>query len=130
MLGFIEKNNKFSPTEIPFFKDYYVYEVKCGSSMSVVSASPKADMDKRQIFVMGDIWGIDTTGITDDGIVHLKEFDDMKYKWIVCGQDVAFIGFKGDDSLTDKISVHEGYTCEVTKKSQIVGSMHFWKSVS
>ena len=26
------------------------------------------------------------------------------------------------------ISVHEGYTCEVTNQCPIVGTMHFWKS--
>jgi hypothetical protein len=133
MIGFPDNEDSsyiFSPAEIPFFKDYYVYEVQCGLKMSVISASPKADMDKRQIYVMGGIRGIDTTDITDDGIVHLKEFDNIKYKWIVCGEDVCFIGLEGEDSPTGNTSIHEGYTCEVTKKSPIVGAMHFWKSVS
>jgi hypothetical protein len=129
-LGFADRVNRFSPTEITFFKDYYVHEVQCGYGMSIVSASPRADMEKRQIFVMGHVKGVSQDGITRDGIVHLKDFDNVKYKWMTSGDSVAFMGFEGEDSPTDNVSVHDGYTCEVTKKSPIVGTMHFWKSVS
>jgi hypothetical protein len=129
-LGNADYANKYSPTEITFFKDYYVHEVQCGQGMSVINASPRADMDKIQIFAMGDVKGVSLDGVTPDGIVHLKDFDNVKYKWMVSREDVVFMGFEGEDSPTDNVSVHDGYTCEVTKKSPIVGTMHFWKSVS
>jgi alpha-tubulin suppressor-like RCC1 family protein len=129
-LGFTDYSNRYSPTEITFFKDYYVHEVQCGQGMSLICASPRADMEKRQTFVMGDVKGVDTSGVTSEGIVHLKDFDNIKYKWMVSREDVCYVGFEGEDHPTDNVSIHTGYTCEITKKSPIVGTMHFWKVVS
>jgi E3 ubiquitin-protein ligase HERC2 len=126
-MGTSDYNNKYSPQEVAFFKDYYTHEVKCGQNMILVSASPRADMEKKQLFVMGDVKGVDMDGRNNEGILHLKDMDNVKYKWMEAAEEVCYIGFEGEYTPTENIGVHEGYTCEVTKKSPIQGTMHFWK---
>lgn len=122
-------SNYFSPTEIPFFKDYYTHEFAIGDYHSMVCASPRDNLEKRQIFLMGDIRGLsDTSGKNSDGIFHFKLFDDAKFTWMECGENTFFLNFEGEKKATDNLSIHEGYTCEVTGETPIVGTMHFWKS--
>ena len=129
-LGMNDTKNYYSPTEIPFFRDYYVHDIAVGANIALISASPRADMDTRKLFYTGDIKGVDTADVTNDGVLHIKQFDNLKYKWIECGEEVAYISFEGEKSVTQNTSVHHGYTCEVTGQSPIKGTMHFWQSVS
>lgn len=76
-IGLPERKYYYSPVEIPFFKDYYTHEFSCGDYHAMICASPLNHMEKKQIFLMGDIKGLnDTSGKNADGIYHFKKFDD------------------------------------------------------
>jgi hypothetical protein len=127
-IGLPDTKTYFLPTEVPHFKEFVVHEFCLGDYHSMVYASPKNDLEKKQMFLIGDIRGIsDTTGKTAEGVLHYKLFDDAKYTWMECGENTFYLGFEGEIKASEGVSVHEGYTCEVTKETPIKGTMHFWK---
>lgn len=68
-------------------------------------------MQKRQMFATGDIRGIsDQSTKTNDGAMHLKQFDDCNYTFLECGENTFYIGFEGENKASEGVSVHEGYT--------------------
>jgi hypothetical protein len=75
-LGMSDTKNYFSPVEIPFFKDYYVHSFSCGDRHALVIASKRSERDKKILFSLGDIAGISTDGKTDEGILHIKQYDE------------------------------------------------------
>lgn len=109
-MGTTDYNNKYSPTEVPFFKDYYTHQVKAGQNMILVWASPRNNMEVKQLFVMGDVKGVNTEGINNEGILHLKDMDNCEFKWMEAFEECCYMGFKGEDSPNENVSVHEGYT--------------------
>ena len=129
-LGLESNDNVFSPTEIPFFKDYYIHDFAVGLVHSLIDVSPRADMNKRQLFTIGKVRGYSNLDQNANKIAHLKQFDDSNYSWIQCGNNTTLIGYNADDENTDYKCAHKEYTCEVTNQSPIMGTMHFWKSVS
>jgi len=76
------------PTEIPFFKDYCVKDLSVGQQMALIVASPKDDENTTKFFCTGDVKGVNTSSITNDSIVHLKDFDNLKYRWVEAGEEV------------------------------------------
>ena len=127
--GLNESKTYYTPTEIPFFKDYLVRDFELGDYHSMVCASPRNELDKKMIFMIGDIRGIsDTSGKNSEGILHYKPFDDIEYSWMECGENTFYLGFEGENRAGINVGVHEGYTCEVTNQTPIEGTMHFWQS--
>lgn len=57
---------------------------------------------------------------------HLKIFDHIEPEHINAGNHTTFVSFKGDKLPSDKLSIHEGLTCEVTNVTPIKGTLHFW----
>ena len=130
-LAMTNTQNYYSPIEIPFFKDYYVHDFEWGDYHALIYCSPKNNMEKKQFMITGYIRGIaDTTGISPEGVLHLKQFDNIKFSWFECGEATCYIGIDGEATGNQGVSIHEGYTCEVTNQYPIKGTMHFWKSVS
>lgn len=68
-------------------------------------------MEKRQMFATGDIRGIsDQSAKTNDGVLHLKQFDNCNYTFLECGENTFYIGFEGENKASEGVNVHEGYT--------------------
>ena len=129
-LAMSDTKTYFTPTEIQFFKDYYVHDFEWGDYHALIVASPRNDMEKRQMFATGDIRGISNQSEkTNDGVLHLKQFDNCNYTFLECGENTFYIGFEGENKASEGVNVHEGYTWEVTNETPIQGTMHFWKSV-
>ena len=82
------------------------------------------------MFATGDIRRINgQSGNKNDGVLHLKQFDNCNYAFIECGENTFFIEFKGENKASEGVGIHGGYTCEVTNETPIKGTMHFWKNV-
>jgi alpha-tubulin suppressor-like RCC1 family protein len=126
-LGMADTKNYWSPTEIPFFKDYYVHDFDCGEYHAIVWASKRTEMDKRMVFAIGNIYGINQDAKNEDGILHLKQYDGLEIKLICAGERCTFLAFDGEKTAAENSRVHEGYTCDVTKESPINGTLHFFK---
>ena len=56
-LGMSGKPKFYSPTEIPFFKDYYVHDFSVGNRHALIKASPRTDMNVTKMFHTGRITG-------------------------------------------------------------------------
>lgn len=96
-LGMEDGSNLYSPTEIPFFKDYYVHDFSVGLVHSLIVASPRTDMDKRQFFTTGRVRGYDGLNPNASHIAHLNQFDDTDHAWIHCGNNTTLIGYNAND---------------------------------
>ena len=129
-LGMSDRSKFYSPTEIPFFKDYYVHDFSVGKRHALIKASPRTDMNVTKMFHTGRITGFNGLDANGDGIAHLKQFDNMNISCFEAGSFTSLINIAYDPNSYNAKSVHEGYTCEVTQQSPITGTMHFWKSVS
>jgi hypothetical protein len=81
-LGMSDTKTFYSPTEIPFFKDYVVYDFSVGYNMALISASPKNNPEVRQLFLTGDKKGLDYEGANNDGVFHMKQYDNCNHKWL------------------------------------------------
>ena len=118
----------FTPTEIKFFRDYFAHDFQVGDYNALIVASPINEMEKKMMFATGDIRGISDQSVkTNDGVFHLKQFDNCNYTFIECGENTFFIEFEGENKASEGVGVHEGYTCEITNEILIKGTIHFWK---
>ena len=88
-----------------------VNDFEVGDRHSIVSATRKDNPGVNQIFMIGHIVGImDTSNKTAEGILYYEPFDNLEHLWMECGTETFFICFKGEEHVTDNISVHNGYT--------------------
>jgi hypothetical protein len=117
----------YSPTEIPFFKDYKTHEIHVGEYFSLIKATHKEDTAVTKLFTMGEFYGIKTDGKTDEGILHLAEFDNSPIKHIVTGLRSVIFTYDGEVRGNENVGVHKGYKCDVTGQQPITGTMHFYK---
>ena len=134
-MGVKEEGDKASPIKIPFFEDYVVHKVSTGLSHSLVIASKKDNLEKKIVFSLGreegafSYLGIKEEDVkdNDDFVHHLKIFDHLEPYIVEAGVRTSFVAFEGDEDPSDRVSIHKGLTCEVTKESPIKGIMHFYK---
>lgn len=126
-LGMSDTKDYFSPTKIPFFENYIVHEFHLGTEFSLVRASPKDDLSKSMIFHLGSIIGLSSDGVNDDGVLRIKSYDNINLKHIATGDRYAVFVHDGEYQASEGTKIHHGYTCDVTGKSPIVGTMHFYK---
>lgn len=133
--GFEGEGDKEFPQKVPFFENYNVLKVSAGHSHSLVVAHKKDDATQKKIvFAIGreenqyGMFGYNEEQYKEnqDFVHHLKQFDHLDPVIICAGNKCSFVTFKGDKLPTDSLSIHEGYTCEVTNESPIKGTMHFW----
>lgn len=118
------------PTEVPYFKDYYVHFVSLGEDFSIIKASPKDNRDNLMLFSIGNVHGINTDGKTADGILHLSQFDNQNIKLIDAGEKQVVFVYDGELKASDNVGIHHGYKCEVTGQVPIKGTIHFYKDES
>jgi hypothetical protein len=125
-LGMAEKKYFWSPVEIPFFKDFYVHSFSCGEYHAIIQASPRGNMDEKVIFTLGQVFGVKTKMKDEDGILHLRKFNNIDIKDLEAGEKTTFIVLDGEDKPDDNVSLHREYTCEETNRP-IKGTMHFYQ---
>lgn len=141
-LGHPSEGDKNEPTLIEFFNDYIVHNVACGQGHSIVIASKWDDATEHKlVFTLGKeenshaILGISKEeyeeNVKAEKYIHqLKIFNHVEPYLVAAGPKTSFVAIKGDKYPTDSVSIHKGYTCEETKVSPIIGTMHFWKDES
>jgi alpha-tubulin suppressor-like RCC1 family protein len=138
-LGHPSEGDKLEPTLIEYFNDYIVHSAAIGSGHSLVIASKRDDATNHKlVFSVGreenshSILGISKeeleTDIKEERIIHqLKIFNHVEPYIAAAGAKSSFVAITGEQSPIANVSVHTGYTCEETKVSPIVGTMHYWK---
>ena len=70
------------PTEILFFKDYYVHDFSIGNEHALIKASPRTDMNSTKLFATGKFKGIEGIEKDANGIYCLTQFDNAEYSWM------------------------------------------------
>jgi alpha-tubulin suppressor-like RCC1 family protein len=85
-LGMSETKNYHVPTEIPFFKDYYVHKFSVGECHAIIVASNRSDRETKHVYATGYIQGINTDGQGDDGILELKQYRNVEIDRIETGE--------------------------------------------
>ena len=109
-LGLADTKNYFSPTKIEYFENYTVHEISCGGFHSVVKASPKDEKDKIMFFNLGNNNGCENEGKTEEGILHLNDFDNADIKYWSSGYKNTFFFYNGEENASANTGVHHGYT--------------------
>ncbi|CAI2381203.1 unnamed protein product [Moneuplotes crassus] len=128
-LGNHEEDTFYKLIKLEQFENYFIHEVKCGSSMALIKASPRDNPEKIQILATGLIKGVDKSDISIKGVLNLKFCEDKRIESFDLVDDTCFIIAEEDKnkSIYNSPSIHHGYTCEITEKSPIVGLMIFFK---
>ena len=126
-LGMSDTKNYWSPTKIPYFENYYAREIKCGRYHSAVKVSPKGNRNKIMYLHLGDNNGCDNESKTDEGILHLHQFDKGNINYWNSGYRNLFFYYDGEEKGSSNVGIHHGYTCDVTGQTPIEGTMHFYK---
>ena len=67
--------------------------------------------------------------MNDQNIFPLDIFENEEFDMLECGNDTSFVIYNKSQEYVPQC-VHEGYTCEITQQSPIIGTMHFWNDVS
>lgn len=126
-LGMIDTKNYSQLIKIEYFANYIVHEIHAGKFYSLIKASPKEDSTKSMFFLVGSELSLVCEGKTEEGVLHLTEYDNTTAVTYACGPNQIMFAFDGQENPSADVGVHHGYTCDVTKKTPIEGTMHFYK---
>ena len=109
-LGMSNKAKFFSPTEIPFFKDYYIHEFSVSNTHSLILASPRGNSDTKMLFHIGRVIGLINMNTDENNITHLTQFDNLNISYIEAGFATSFISLAQDHNKYGAKCVHHEYT--------------------
>jgi hypothetical protein len=127
-LGLADTKNYFELVKIEYFANYTVHEISAGKNHSLIKASPIDDKDKTMFFLVGNELHLVIEGRTEEGVLHLTEYDNTTATTYINGPSNIVFVFDGQEDPSANVGIHHGYTCDVTKKTPIEGTMHFYKS--
>ena len=81
--GLPDTTNYHSPTEVPFFFDYFVHDFEVGDCHSMIYASPRDNLGTKQMFLMSNkefVVGKDAGQYSY--IIEYEPLSNIDYEWM------------------------------------------------
>ena len=81
--GLDETVNYYSPTQVPFFSDYFVHDFDVGDCHSMIYASSRNNPGYKQMFLVSNKEFVISMNTGDHPyIIEYEPFCNIKYDWI------------------------------------------------